>query len=38
MTTTVRYAKPDDLKQALEMGMQEGYTMGLNQLEALLNK
>lgn len=38
MVTTVRYAKPEDLKQALEMGMQEGYTMGLSQLEALLAK
>lgn len=38
MTTTVRYAKPEDLKQVLEMGMEAGYTMGLNQLEALLAK
>lgn len=38
MITTVHYVRADDLRKAIEMGMEEGYTMGLNQLEALLNK
>jgi len=32
------YDKLEDLETIIEMGFQEGFTMGLNQLEALLEK
>ena len=34
---TILYNSPDDMDKILEMGFEEGYTMGLNQLYALLN-
>ncbi len=36
MTVTCTYATPEDLAKITEMGFQEGFTMGLNQLDALL--
>lgn len=38
LISSIAYAKKEDLKKVLEMGMEEGYTMGLNQLETLLSK
>lgn len=38
LISTVTYPKIEDLQKVIEMGMEEGYTMGLNQLEALLSR
>lgn len=36
VTNTITYEKPEDMTQILEMGFEEGYSMGLNQLYELL--
>lgn len=36
VTVTTTYAKKEGLDTVIEMGMKEGFDMGLNQLEALL--
>ena len=41
MTTvvnTINYEKVEDMEKILEMGFEEGYKMGLNQLYKLLNE
>lgn len=38
LISRVTFASAEDLKKLTEMGMKEGYTMGLNQLEALLTQ
>lgn len=38
LVSTVVFPSAADLEKILSMGMQEGYTMGLNQLEKLLAK
>jgi uncharacterized protein YndB with AHSA1/START domain len=37
VTNTIVYEKPEDMEKLLEMGFEEGYRMGLNQLFTLLN-
>jgi uncharacterized protein YndB with AHSA1/START domain len=34
----ISFTEQNDMKQILEMGFEEGYSMGLNQLNDLLNK
>lgn len=36
LVSHITFATAEDLKKLTEMGMKEGYTMGLNQLEKLL--
>jgi uncharacterized protein YndB with AHSA1/START domain len=36
LVTVVRYASVEDMNRILEMGMQEGFTIAQDQLEALL--
>lgn len=38
VTNILTYSKEKELKQILEMGFEEGYSMGLNQLNDLLKK
>lgn len=38
VTNTITYEKAEDMVQILEMGFEEGYRMGLNQLHTLLNQ
>jgi len=38
VTNLITYPQEEDMKQILEMGFEEGYSMGLNQLNDLLNK
>jgi PhnB protein len=38
VTNTITYEKTEDMTQILEMGFEQGYTMGLNQLFELLNQ
>ena len=38
LVSTITYPSGADLEKILSMGMEEGYTMALNQLEALLSK
>ncbi|WP_281226070.1 SRPBCC family protein [Flavobacterium aquiphilum] len=38
VTNEITYARVEDMKQILEMGFEEGYSMGLNQLNDLLNE
>jgi uncharacterized protein YndB with AHSA1/START domain len=37
VTNTIRFNQAEDMTKILEMGFEEGYTMGLNQLFELLN-
>lgn len=36
VTNVIAFAKEEDMKKILEMGFEEGYTTGLNQLQKLL--
>jgi PhnB protein len=38
VTNTITFEKTEDMTQILEMGFEEGYKMGLNQLHRLLNQ
>jgi uncharacterized protein YndB with AHSA1/START domain len=38
VTNEITFSQEEDMKQILEMGFEEGYTMGLNQLNDLLNQ
>ena len=38
ITVTSTYTTKEDLEKIIEMGFQEGFSMGLNQLEALLTQ
>ena len=38
VTNTITYKKAEDMAKILELGFEEGYKMGLNQLYNLLNK
>lgn len=38
LVSTITYESPADLEKILSMGMEEGYTQALNQLEKLLSK
>jgi PhnB protein len=38
VTNILTYANEEDMKQILKMGFEEGYTMGLKQLNALLDE
>jgi uncharacterized protein YndB with AHSA1/START domain len=38
VTNIITFSQEEDMKQILEMGFEEGYSMGLNQLNDLLNQ
>jgi PhnB protein len=38
VTNTITFSKVEDMTKILEMGFEKGYTTGMNQLYALLNK
>lgn len=38
LISTITFASAEDLEELTAMGMKEGYTMGLNQLEKLLSQ
>jgi uncharacterized protein YndB with AHSA1/START domain len=38
VTNVITFSQEEDMKQILEMGFEEGYSMGLNQLNGLLNQ
>jgi len=38
VTNEITYARVEDMKQILEMGFEKGYSIGLNQLNDLLNE